>query len=85
MVLRFPETLILKIFYLYHSHFRHRLLFSFPLKDVPIMNRDIINYGVLCGHPDHNNPRYCKGRRFGVCAAVSERALLTCYPIFALK
>ena len=65
----FPHTLISKIAYLHHSHFRHLLLYV-----VLIVNREIINYVLLCGktikygllpgHPDINNPWYWKGLRF---------------------
>ena len=40
---------------------------------------NILNYELISGHTDHENPSYSKGCRFGVCAAVSEWTLLTCY------
>ena len=90
MVFRFPDTLISKIFYLYHSHFRPLLFSPIPIKFFLVINRVIINYGVifvhivnyglLCGHPDHNNPWYRKGCRFVVCSAVLGHELLPCYP-----
>ena len=44
-----------------------------------ILHGNIINYGLLSGHPEHKNPWYWKVRRFGGCTAVLERVLLTCY------
>ena len=77
MVLRFLGTLISKIFYLHHSHFRTWFFSPLPLEVVLFINRYIINYGnlclhivnysVICGNSDHKNPWYCKGLLF-VCS-----------------
>ena len=40
----FPHTLISIFFYIHHIHFRHLLLYV-----VFIINREIINYVLLCG------------------------------------
>ena len=71
--LRLPHTLISKVVYLHHSHFRLLLLYvvlivsTEIIKYVLLRGGQTIKYDLLPGHPDMKNPWYWKGLRF-VCS-----------------